>query len=90
MRQAMRSSPTPTVKVSPESVRAPFSGSLVNCRTCPICQKPLSDRQRVCSGKCRAARRHQKKAEERVDRDRELRWHLEAALRLLGKPENTT
>ncbi len=55
-----------------------------------MCHTPLTGRetQQVCSGKCRATRSRQKKAEERADRDRELRWHLEAALRLLGEPEN--
>ncbi len=64
---------------------------MIDSRHCPVCHTPLTGReaQQVCSGKCRAARSRQKKAEERADRDRELRWHLEAALRLLGEPENT-
>ncbi len=83
--------PRPQPEVPPQAARAPLRGTVIQFRHCPVCrQNPLTDKQRFCSGKCRAARSRQKKAEERADRDRELRWHLEAALRLLGKPENTT
>ncbi len=37
----MRSSPTPTVKVSPESVRAPHRGNLIDSRHCPVCHTPV-------------------------------------------------
>ena len=91
MQQAMGSSPTPTVKVSSESVRAPHRGNLIDSRHCPVCHTPLTGReaQQVCSGKCRAARSRQKKAEEQDQRDRRLRELLDEALGLLGEPENS-
>ena len=92
MRQAMRSSPTPTVKVSSESARAPHRGNLIDSRHSPVCHTPLTGReaQQVCSGKCRAALSRQKKAEELTQRDRRIRKLLEEALGMLGKPENAT
>ena len=53
-------------------------------RLCPICQKvPIHAGQEVCSGKCRAARSRQRKAEARRERDAEIRLLLEAALNKL-------
>ena len=53
-------------------------------RLCPICQKvPIHAGQEVCSGKCRAARSRQRKAEARRERDAEIRSLLEAALNKL-------
>ena len=91
MRQAMGSSPTPTVKVSSESVRAPHRGNLIDSRHCPVCHTPLTGRetQQVCSGKCRATRSRQQKAEEQAQRDRRHRDLHEEALGLLGEPENS-
>jgi len=53
-------------------------------RTCPVCSTaPIHARQEVCSGKCRAARSRQRKAEARRARDGEIRALLEAALEKL-------
>ena len=50
-------------------------------RTCPVCRMALiHDRQEVCSGRCRAARSRQRKAEARRELDAEIRALLEAAL----------
>ena len=53
-------------------------------RLCSICRKvPIHAGQEVCSGKCRAARSRQRKAEARRERDAEIRALLEAALEKL-------
>ena len=53
-------------------------------RRCPICRTaPLTARQEVCSGRCRAARSRQRKAQARRKRDAEIRALLEAALNKL-------
>jgi hypothetical protein len=53
-------------------------------RLCAICQKvPIHAGQEVCTGKCRAARSRQRKAEARRERDAEIRSLLEAALNKL-------
>ena len=54
-------------------------------RLCPVCQKvPIHAGQEVCSGRCRAARSRQRKAEARRERDAEIRALLEAALEKLS------
>ena len=40
-------------------------------RTCPVCGKALTGRQRACSGKCRA-KKSRRKREDREGRMREL------------------
>jgi hypothetical protein len=53
-------------------------------RLCPVCHKvTIHDRQEVCSGRCRAARSRQRKAEAQRERDAEMRALLEAALKKL-------
>ena len=53
-------------------------------RTCPVCLKtPIHARQEVRSGRCRAARSRQRKAEARRARDTETRALLEVALEKL-------
>jgi hypothetical protein len=53
-------------------------------RLCPVCRKVrIHARQEVCSGRCRAARSRQRKAEARRERDAEIRALLEAALNKL-------
>ena len=56
--------------------------------TCPVCRMgPIHARQKVCSGRCRAARSRQRKAEARRRRDAEIRALLEAPLeKLKGSP----
>ena len=50
-------------------------------RLCPVSQNvPIHVGQEVCSGRCRAARSRQRKAEARRERDAEIRTLLEAAL----------
>jgi predicted nucleic acid-binding Zn ribbon protein len=69
---------------SPDGVRAPAGGGVVGSRTCPVCQKvPIHAGQEVCSGRCRAARSRQRKAEARRERAAEIRALLEAALKKL-------
>ncbi len=82
--------PRPQPEVPPQAARAPLRGTVIQFRHCPVCrQNPLTDKQRFCSGKCRAARSRQKKAEEQAQRDRRLRELLDEALGLLGEPENS-
>ena len=65
----------------PDGVRAPARGGVLASRLCPVCQKvPIHAGQEVCSGRCRAARSRQRKAEARRERDAEIRALLEAAL----------
>jgi predicted nucleic acid-binding Zn ribbon protein len=74
---------TPPV-ARPDSVRAPARGGVLASRLCPVCQKaPIHARQEVCSGRCRAARSRQRKAEAQRERDAEIRALLEAALKKL-------
>jgi predicted nucleic acid-binding Zn ribbon protein len=81
--------PAPAVAVGyPDSVRAPAREAVLASRTCPVCLKtPLTARQEVCSGGCRAARSRQRKAKARRARDAEIRALLEAALNKLRKHE---
>ena len=68
----------------PDGVRAPARGGVLASRLCPVCQKvPIHAGQEVCSGRCRAARSRQRKAETRRERDAEIRALLEAALKKL-------
>ena len=79
----MSLSETPPV-ASPDSVRAPARGGVLASRLCPVCQKvPIHTGQEVCSGRCRAARSRQWKAEAQRERDAEIRAMLEAALKKL-------
>jgi len=67
-----------------EDVRAPARGGVLASRLCPVCLKvPIHAGQEVCSGRCRAARSRQRKAEARRERDAEIRALLEAALKKL-------
>ena len=76
----MSSSESPPV-ASPDGVRAPARGGVLASRLCPVCQKvPIHAGQEVCSGRCRAARSRQRKAEARRERDAEIRVLLEAVL----------
>ena len=66
---------------SPDTVCAPARAGVLASRLCSICRKvPIHAGQEVCSGKCRAARSRQRKAEARRERDAEIRALLEAAL----------
>ncbi len=60
---------------------------MIDSRRCPVCHTPVRGRQaqQVCSGKCRAARSRQKKAEELTQRDRRIRELLQEAVGLLEK-----
>ena len=76
----------PRARCSPDGVRAPARGGVLASRLCPVCQKvPIHAGQEVCSGRCRAARSRQRKAEARRERDAEIRALLEAALTKLRK-----
>ena len=64
----------------PEGVRAPLSGDVLGSRRCPIClDAPLTSRQEVWFGRCRAARSRRRKAEAPRERATEIgrsaRWH---------------
>jgi predicted nucleic acid-binding Zn ribbon protein len=70
--------------MSPDGVRAPARGGVLASRVCSVCRKaPIHAGQEVCSGRCRAARSRQRKAEARRERDAEIRGLLEAALEKL-------
>ena len=78
------SSPESLPVASPDGVRAPARGGVLASRLCPVCRKvPIHAGQEVCSGRCRAARSRQRKAEARRERDAEIRALLEAALNRL-------
>ena len=69
---------------NPDGVRAPARGGVLASRLCPVCRKvAIHTRQEVCSGRCRAARSRQRKAEARRERDAEIRALVEAALERL-------
>ena len=72
-------------EVSPETARAVLGGIAddLPARHCPVCWGPLRDRQRTCSGRCRAAISRQRRAEVEAERDQELQELLERALKLL-------
>ena len=75
--------------VSTDGVRAPARGGVLASRLCPVCQKvPIHASQEVCSGRCRAARSRQRKAEARGERDAEIRGLLKAALEKLQEGES--
>lgn len=68
----------------PDGVRAPTGEGVLASRLCPVCQRaPIHPGQEVCSGRCRAARSRQRKAEARRERDAEIRALLVAALEKL-------
>jgi predicted nucleic acid-binding Zn ribbon protein len=68
----------------PGAVRALLGGHPPGSPQCPVCRTaPLTARQEVCSGRCRAARSRQRKAAARRGRDAEIRALLEAALEKL-------
>ncbi len=50
-------------------------------------EHPLQGRQTVCSARCRRIRSRLREAEWRQARDREIRAHLEAAMRLLARDD---
>jgi predicted nucleic acid-binding Zn ribbon protein len=54
-------------------------------RQCPACAKPLSGRQRACSGKCRAKLSRQRKTDELRVLARAARLALEALERRLAE-----
>lgn len=77
----------PGREVPPQAARAVSRGILVECRACPVCQKPLAGKQRLCSGRCRARWSRENRGRARADVDRQIRWHVTAVLELLEKPE---
>ncbi len=70
----------PVPEVQPQAARAPVVGS---SEACPFCGKPLTGRQRLCSGRCRAALSRQRRAEVLRARDQEVAELLRFALNLL-------
>lgn len=85
-----------TPDLPPPSARALPEGILVDCRACPVCQKPLTGKQTLCSGRCRATwsreQRAQRQADRQAERDAEIRLLLRTAMEavheasaLLGK-----
>ncbi len=79
--------PSLSAQVPSEAARALVEGSPANAggRLCPICDKPLRPRQRVCSGRCRAELSRRRQAQLRHARDQQIRELLVAALDLMGK-----
>jgi predicted nucleic acid-binding Zn ribbon protein len=69
---------------APGGARAPSTTNLVDSR-CPMCGTLLKKKQRICSGKCRAALSRQRKTDAQASRDRQLRMHLKEALRLVDE-----
>ncbi len=58
-------------------------------RPCPICQTPMTGRQRTgCSGKCRAEASRQRKAAWIRGRTRKMRDLLEEVLEVLAEGED--
>ncbi len=58
-------------------------------RPCPICQTPMTGRQRTgCSGRCRAEASRKRKVEFDRGRKRKVRGLLEEAIEVLGEGED--
>ena len=74
----MRTPNTP--EVPPRPARALPEGILVDCRACPVCQKLLTGKQKLCSGRCRATWSREQQAREQAERDSEVRLRLKQAL----------
>jgi predicted nucleic acid-binding Zn ribbon protein len=74
--------------VTPEkSERAPRGASVLALSgTCPTCGRPLTARQRVCSGRCRAASSRWRRVEAQTERTRRVRELLEAVALVLSGP----
>ena len=72
-----------TPEVPAPAARALPEGILVDCRACPVCQKPLTGKQTLCSGRCRATWSREQRAQRQAERDSKVRLHLKAALTLL-------
>ena len=69
-----------TPVAGPDSVRAPVSGGMVGSRRCPVCRTvPLTDRQEVCSARCRAARWRQRARSGLAERDSRIGLLLRTA-----------
>ena len=89
----------PDPEVAPARVRTLAGGHLSggSDRLCPVCKEvPLLGKQTVCSGRCRIERSRRKQTQRQADRESEVRLHLkqaragiDAALGLLGEPENS-
>jgi len=77
----MHAPPIPTPEIPAEAARALLEASPLS--SCPACGKPMTRRQRACSGRCRATvsrRRHEQRQRER---DGRIAGLLRDALRLL-------
>ena len=69
--------------MGPEGARAPVAGP---GRECPGCGAPLTERQKVCSGKCRAKLSRQRKADELRSLLLNARPALDAAIAAVSNP----
>jgi predicted nucleic acid-binding Zn ribbon protein len=80
------------LEVVPETARALLGASQQATRQCPApgCGRPLTSRQRACSGRCRAALSRQRREEARAADIHEVRAILEAALRRLDDADGMT
>jgi predicted nucleic acid-binding Zn ribbon protein len=82
------SSPESLPVASADGARAPARGAVLASRLCPACRKvPIHAGQKVCSGRCRAARSRQRKVEARRKRNAEIRALLEMALKRLTEEQ---
>jgi predicted nucleic acid-binding Zn ribbon protein len=72
---------TPASEISAEAARA-LQGA-IPLSSCPACGKPLTRRQRACSGRCRAILSRRRYDRAREAGDQKLRQLLKAALRML-------
>ncbi len=56
-------------EVQPQPARAAMVGSSARC---PVCQGPLPEGRKTCSGRCRAALSRRQREEVEAQRDREI------------------
>jgi len=66
---------TPTPDHRPGSVRTP-----IMVASCPVCGRPLTGKQTVCSPRCRIQRSMERRQAERRERDASVRLLLTTAL----------
>jgi predicted nucleic acid-binding Zn ribbon protein len=76
--------PTPIPDNCPGSVRTP-----IMVVSCPICGRPLTGNQTVCSAKCRIIRSRRKQEAKRRERDAKVRLCLQDALKLLAEDNHS-
>jgi predicted nucleic acid-binding Zn ribbon protein len=71
----------PRPEVTSEGARALVGA--IRVASCPVCRAPLTGRQTVCSGKCRATLSRRRQEQRRQDRDARIATLLREAAQLV-------